>query len=93
MEQVGALLARYICTTRRIRVTGERDGVIPMASVPAILLPRPVEKACPDPEQAASRSGRCRGGGCQLTSALKTAATLSSALVAVFACRLVLSRL
>lgn len=50
MEQIGALLARYHCATRRIRVTGERDGVIPLASVQAILLSGPVDKAFPDPE-------------------------------------------
>ncbi len=53
MEQIGALLARYHCAARRIRVTGERDGMIPLASVSAILLSGPVDKACPDPEQAA----------------------------------------
>ena len=53
MEQIGALLARYHCAARRIRVTAERGRVIPLASVPAILLYGPLEKACPDPEQAA----------------------------------------
>ncbi len=53
MEQIGALLARYHCTVRRIHVTGECDGVIPLASVPAILLSGQLDTACPDPEQTA----------------------------------------
>jgi Ser/Thr protein kinase RdoA (MazF antagonist) len=53
MEQIGALLARYHGAARRIRVTGERDRVIPLARVPAILLSGQLDAACPDPEQAA----------------------------------------
>jgi Ser/Thr protein kinase RdoA (MazF antagonist) len=53
MEQIGALLACYHCAARRIQVTGERHGVIPLATVPGILLSGQLDAAGPDPEQAA----------------------------------------
>jgi Ser/Thr protein kinase RdoA (MazF antagonist) len=43
MEEVGALLARYHATVRRIEVTSQRPGALPLADVPAILLSRQLE--------------------------------------------------
>jgi len=53
MGEVGVLLARYHAAARRVRVAGQRPGVIPIADVPAILLSGQLAEACPDPEQAA----------------------------------------
>jgi hypothetical protein len=53
MDQIGALLARYHATARRIQVTSQRPGVIPLAEVPAILLSRQLDVACPSPDRAA----------------------------------------
>jgi homoserine kinase type II len=38
MEEIGALLGRYHVTIRRIGVTGQRPGALPLANVPPILL-------------------------------------------------------
>jgi hypothetical protein len=38
LDQIGALLARYHATARRITMGCQRPGVIPLAEVPAILL-------------------------------------------------------
>ncbi len=53
MGQIGALLARYHGAARRIQVSSQRPGVIPLANVPAILLSPKLDLACPDPDRAA----------------------------------------
>jgi Ser/Thr protein kinase RdoA (MazF antagonist) len=53
MDQIGAMLARYHAAARRIRVTSQRPGVIPLADVPAILLSRQLDVVCPSPDRAA----------------------------------------
>jgi Ser/Thr protein kinase RdoA (MazF antagonist) len=45
MEEIGALLGRYHVTVRRIGVTGQRPGALPLADVPAILLSPRLEAA------------------------------------------------
>jgi Ser/Thr protein kinase RdoA (MazF antagonist) len=53
MEEIGGLLARYHAAARRIEVTGQRPGAIPLAGVPDILLSDQLSLACPDPVRAA----------------------------------------
>jgi Ser/Thr protein kinase RdoA (MazF antagonist) len=53
MGQIGALLARYHAAAGRVRMSGQRPGVIPLDSVPAVLLSRRLGAKCPDGEQAA----------------------------------------
>lgn len=38
VEEIGALLARYHATVRRIKVASQRPGALPLADVPSILL-------------------------------------------------------
>jgi Ser/Thr protein kinase RdoA (MazF antagonist) len=38
MEEIGALLAHYHNAARRIEMTGQRPGALPLADVPAVLL-------------------------------------------------------
>lgn len=45
MEEIGALLGRYHVTVRRIGVTGQRPGALPLADVPGILLSPRLEAA------------------------------------------------
>ena len=53
MDQIGALLARYHTAARRIQMTSQRPGVIPLDEVPAILLSRQLDVVCPSPDRAA----------------------------------------
>lgn len=53
LDQIGALLARYHATARRITMDGQRPAVIPLAEVPAILLLDKLAAAGPGPRQAA----------------------------------------
>ena len=50
MEEIGALLGRYHVTVRRIGVTGQRPGALPLADVPGILLSPRLEAARVGPE-------------------------------------------
>lgn len=52
MEEIGALLGRYHATASRIRVTGQRPGALPLASVPGILLSRHLPAARLSPQRA-----------------------------------------
>lgn len=45
MEEIGALLGRYHVTVRRIEVTSQRPGALPLADVPGILLSPRLEAA------------------------------------------------
>jgi Ser/Thr protein kinase RdoA (MazF antagonist) len=53
LDQIGALLAGYHATARRISVDSQRPGVIPLADVPAILLSDKPGNAGISPRQAA----------------------------------------
>jgi len=53
LDQIGALLARYHATARRITMDGQRPCVIPLAEVPAILLSDKLGAGGPSPQQAA----------------------------------------
>jgi Phosphotransferase enzyme family len=53
LDQIGALLARYHATARRITMDGQRPGVIPLAEVPAILLSDKLAGGGLSPQQAA----------------------------------------
>jgi Ser/Thr protein kinase RdoA (MazF antagonist) len=43
MEEIGALLARYHVTVRRLEPAGQRPGALPLADVPTILLSRQLD--------------------------------------------------
>ena len=53
LEEIGALLARYHAAARRLAVTGQRPGALPLADVPAVLLSPRLEAARVGPELAA----------------------------------------
>lgn len=53
LEEIGALLARYHAAARRLAVTGQRPGALPLADVPAVLLSPRLEAARVGPERAA----------------------------------------
>jgi len=53
MAEIGTMLARYHAAARRIEVTGQRPGALPLADVPATLLSGQLGAACPDAERAA----------------------------------------
>jgi Ser/Thr protein kinase RdoA (MazF antagonist) len=54
MEEIGALLARYHSVARRIEVTGQRPGALPLASVPPVLLSRQLDAAHLGADRAAA---------------------------------------
>ena len=49
MEEIGAVLARYHATVRRIEVTSQRPTALPLAEVPAVLLSGQLEAVHLDP--------------------------------------------
>jgi Ser/Thr protein kinase RdoA (MazF antagonist) len=53
MEEIGALLARYHATVRRIEVTSQRPTALPLAEVPAVLLSGQPEAVHLDPDVTA----------------------------------------
>lgn len=53
MEEIGALLARYHATVRRIEVASQRPGALPLADVPSILLSSQLEAVCLGPDLTA----------------------------------------
>ena len=53
MEETGALLARYHATVRRMPVTSQRPGALPLADVPGVLLSGRLEAARLHPDRAA----------------------------------------
>ncbi len=54
MEEVGALLARYHTAARRIEVSGQRPGALPLGDVPPILLSRQLDAVHLDEDRAAA---------------------------------------
>jgi len=54
MEEIGALLGRYHAVARRIEVTGQRPGVLPLAGVPPVLLSRQLDAVHLDVDSAAA---------------------------------------
>jgi Ser/Thr protein kinase RdoA (MazF antagonist) len=50
MEEIGALLGHYHVAVRRIEVTGQRPGALPLADVPGILLSPRLEAARVSPD-------------------------------------------
>ncbi len=52
MEEIGALLARYHATVRRIEVTAQRPGALPLAEVPPVLLSRQLDAVHLDADRA-----------------------------------------
>ena len=58
MEEIGALLARYHATVRRIKVASQRPGALPLADVPSILLSPQLKKVCLGPDLTAIIRGQ-----------------------------------
>jgi Ser/Thr protein kinase RdoA (MazF antagonist) len=54
MEEIGALLGRYHTVARRIEVTSQRPGALPLADVPPILLSRRLDAVHLDAARAAA---------------------------------------
>jgi Ser/Thr protein kinase RdoA (MazF antagonist) len=54
MGEVGALLGRYHATARQIELTSQRPDALPLADVPAVLLPHKLDGVPPE-EQAVIR--------------------------------------
>jgi Ser/Thr protein kinase RdoA (MazF antagonist) len=66
MEEIGALLGRYHVGVRRIEVSGQRPGALPLADVPGILLSPRLEAARVDPDRAAVIRGLATRLACDL---------------------------
>jgi Ser/Thr protein kinase RdoA (MazF antagonist) len=58
IEEIGALLARYHATVRRIEVASQRPGVLPLAAVPSILLSPQLKAVCLGPDLTAIIRGQ-----------------------------------
>ncbi len=54
MEEIGALLGRYHSAARRIKVTSQRPGALPLVDVPPILLSRQLDAVHLDADRAAA---------------------------------------
>ena len=58
MEEIGALLARYHATVRRMEVASQRPGALPLADVPSILLSPQLKAVCLSPHLTAIIRGQ-----------------------------------
>lgn len=73
MDEIGALLARYHATIRRIETGSQRPGALPLAEVPAVLRSPQLQAARVGPDQAAIICGLAENLACDLDQASRLA--------------------